>query len=173
MKLPFWMLPGSWGLKGKTRKIAEAEYYYSGIELEKELFILNNDMGIIDNTLEILKFDLQLNLLTKEQYREKIKLFLKNDKKLLEYQLLWQLEDEDIDQDTYELELANLKQEPFMKMLDSNFDNKKGLDGLQLKLIWNEYFIEYLRLNGYVGTEEHIVSQYINDIMSETVPVDF
>jgi len=36
-KLPFSMMPASWGLKGKTRAIAEAEYYYEGEELEKAL----------------------------------------------------------------------------------------------------------------------------------------
>ena len=42
-KLPFWLLPGSWGLAGKTRKIAEAEYYYTGYDLEVELAKINND----------------------------------------------------------------------------------------------------------------------------------
>ena len=36
-KLPFSMMPASWGLKGKSRAIAEAEYYYEGEELEKVL----------------------------------------------------------------------------------------------------------------------------------------
>lgn len=40
-KLPFWMLPASWGLAGKSRAIAEAEYYYSGDELEDKLLEIN------------------------------------------------------------------------------------------------------------------------------------
>lgn len=36
-KLPFWMLPASWGLKGKTRELAEAEYYFEGKELEERI----------------------------------------------------------------------------------------------------------------------------------------
>jgi hypothetical protein len=40
-KLPFWMLPASWGLKGKTRAVAEAEYMYEGKELEEKLAELN------------------------------------------------------------------------------------------------------------------------------------
>ena len=35
------MMPASWGLKGKSRAIAEAEYYYDGEELEKVLAELN------------------------------------------------------------------------------------------------------------------------------------
>ena len=41
MKIPFWMLPASWGLKGKTREIAEAEYYHEGQELEEKLAEIN------------------------------------------------------------------------------------------------------------------------------------
>lgn len=41
IKLPFSMMPASWGLKGKTRAIAECEYYYEGEELEKELAALD------------------------------------------------------------------------------------------------------------------------------------
>ena len=42
-KLPFWIFPGSWGLSGKTRKIAEAEYYFTGYELDIELAKINHD----------------------------------------------------------------------------------------------------------------------------------
>lgn len=42
-KIPFWMLPASWGLKGKTRFIAEAEYMYEGKELEEKLAEINAD----------------------------------------------------------------------------------------------------------------------------------
>lgn len=40
-KIPFWMLPASWGLKGKTRDIAEAEYYFEGKDLEEKLAEIN------------------------------------------------------------------------------------------------------------------------------------
>jgi hypothetical protein len=42
-KIPFWMLPASWGLKGKTKMIASAEYYYEGKELEEKLAEINAD----------------------------------------------------------------------------------------------------------------------------------
>lgn len=35
------MLPASWGLKGKTKSIAEAEYYFDGKELEEKLAEIN------------------------------------------------------------------------------------------------------------------------------------
>ena len=36
-KVPFWMLPASWGLTGKTKLRAKAEYELEGIALDKEL----------------------------------------------------------------------------------------------------------------------------------------
>lgn len=40
-KIPFWLLPASWGLTGKSRAIAEAEYYYEGDVLEEKLLEIN------------------------------------------------------------------------------------------------------------------------------------
>ena len=54
MKLPFNLLPGSWGLKGKTRQRAEAEYYLSGKELEIKLAEIEED-DPVQRELKILK----------------------------------------------------------------------------------------------------------------------
>lgn len=39
--IPFWLMPGSWGLKGRTRQIAEAEYNLTGYALDAELARIN------------------------------------------------------------------------------------------------------------------------------------
>lgn len=41
--IPFGILPGHWGLKGKTREIAKAEYELSGYDLEVRLCQLNHE----------------------------------------------------------------------------------------------------------------------------------
>ena len=56
-KVPFSMMPASWGLKGKSRAIAEAEYYYEGQELEEILATIGADTDI---DKEIAKLDVQL-----------------------------------------------------------------------------------------------------------------
>tara|TARA_B100000900_G_C20539760_1_gene699930 strand:- start:781 stop:1302 length:522 start_codon:yes stop_codon:yes gene_type:complete len=56
-KVPFSMMPASWGLKGKTRAIAEAEYYYEGDELEEILAEINADS---DGDKELAKLEVQL-----------------------------------------------------------------------------------------------------------------
>ena len=43
MKIPFNLLPSAWGLKGKTRLRAEAEYYLSGKELDLKLVEIEED----------------------------------------------------------------------------------------------------------------------------------
>ena len=45
-KIPFSMMPASWGLKGKSRAIAEAEYYYEGEELEQVLAEINAETDV-------------------------------------------------------------------------------------------------------------------------------
>ncbi len=55
-KLPFSMMPASWGLKGKSRAVAEAEYYYEGEELEEVLAGLN---AVTDEDKEIAKLEVQ------------------------------------------------------------------------------------------------------------------
>ena len=56
-KLPFSMMPASWGLKGKSRAIAEAEYYYEGEELEEILAEINAET---DSDKELAKIEVQL-----------------------------------------------------------------------------------------------------------------
>ena len=56
-KLPFSMMPASWGLKGKSRAIAEAEYYYEGEELEEILAEINAET---DSDKELAKLEVQL-----------------------------------------------------------------------------------------------------------------
>ena len=56
-KLPFSMMPASWGLKGKTRAVAEAEYYYDGDELEEVLAELEAETDV---DKEVAKLEVQL-----------------------------------------------------------------------------------------------------------------
>jgi len=63
MKIPFKYLPGSWGLRGKTRQIAEAEYYLSGYELDCELAKINSNNGY-DLRAALIDIDLKHNKTT-------------------------------------------------------------------------------------------------------------
>ena len=58
IKLPFSMMPASWGLKGKARARAEAEYYYDGDELEKALAAIDAETDL-DKQIAELDIDLK------------------------------------------------------------------------------------------------------------------
>ena len=55
--IPYRWLPASWGLAGKTRAIAEAEYYYDGNDLEDKLAEINAETN---EDADIAKLDLKL-----------------------------------------------------------------------------------------------------------------
>lgn len=66
-KIPFWMLPASWGLKGKTRAIAEAEYTYEGKELEEKLAELNAESAE-DKEIAVLAVKLKHEEISQDAY---------------------------------------------------------------------------------------------------------
>src|SRR6056300_678070 len=70
-RLPFSMMPASWGLKGKSRAIAEAEYYYEGEELEKVLAELNAETDE-DKELAVAEVELKQGKLGRTEYEKKV-----------------------------------------------------------------------------------------------------
>ena len=65
--LPFGSVPGHWGLKGKTREIAKAEYELEGEALERKLVEINfSDEKDVQK--ELAKLDLKHNRITKYEY---------------------------------------------------------------------------------------------------------
>ena len=70
-KLPFSMMPASWGLKGRSRAVAEAEYYYVGDELEKALASIDAETPE-DKTLAELEIDLKNGKIGVSEYDKKV-----------------------------------------------------------------------------------------------------
>ena len=69
-KLPFRMMPGSWGLRGKTRAVAEAEYLYEGDELTAKLAEIEADGDPVQSELNVLAAQLKAGELTHPQYEK-------------------------------------------------------------------------------------------------------
>ena len=65
------MMPASWGLSGKTRAIAEAEYYYEGEDLEKILAGINAETDD-DKKIAHLNIDLKHGKISKDEFNKKI-----------------------------------------------------------------------------------------------------
>lgn len=70
-KLPFGLMPGSWGLKGKARERAEAEYYYEGIDLEKALAVIEADTPDAEK-VAVLDVELKHELISQSDRDKKV-----------------------------------------------------------------------------------------------------
>lgn len=65
----------------------------------------------------------------------------------------------------YEKRVATLKNEPWIAIVDSGFDPEQGIDGVFFEFDWNKAWIEFLKLNGYIGsTDEQIVDDWFSDV---------
>lgn len=72
MKIPFKFLPASWGLKGKTRELAQAEYELEGYELEMKLAEINHRSDPTALALASLNIQNRYNHIGARQYREEV-----------------------------------------------------------------------------------------------------
>ncbi len=69
--IPFNWLPGSWGLKGKTREIAQAEYELDGTELlRKKIDINMNDYAYGEQKLAHLDLDHRIGKIQGQDYEK-------------------------------------------------------------------------------------------------------
>lgn len=175
MKLPFWMMPGSWGLKGDTRAIAEAEYYLEGEDLERKI----SNIRFKDDTYNFQKTSINIDFKYKkidEYQRDKALLEIENlspsdkEKSLLEIDR----RHNKITEKGYEKAIATIDGEPWIGVLNSEFEaTLDGNGSLALELDWNPEFIAYLKANGYTGDiESDIVDKWISDIWKESAPTD-
>lgn len=162
--IPFALLPAAWGLTGKSRKIAEAEYYYDGYELEVELALINHENGT-DYNRALIDIDLKHKRIDQlEADRKLAKLKHPENSVELEVALLdVSLKHELISQIDYDKKRADLLEEPFMAMPKISWD---PIDPSKtyFELDYNEHFVRYLERNGYVGTEEEVINRWLNDV---------
>lgn len=173
-KLPFSIIPGSWGLKGKTREIAKAEYELSGFELKKELLRLNEDMytekqfkaKTIDLLLEFGKVD-------KPTHLRMLADLIEDDQQKALAILELDYKENKITQTEYDKSTATLKGEPWVIVLNLGFSGTKSLEG-SFELDWNEFFVESLRAGGYTGpTDDAIVNQWFMEVCRNIAMEEF
>ena len=159
MKIPFKLLPASWGLKGKTRDMAEAEYYYTGEELARaiaKIDAINED----DLKQQMLNIDLEYKHIDRRKYdTENAKLNLEGADLELEMARI-NHKAGDLSDNEYNKEVATINKESYITVttVDSK-DNSFEFD-------WNLYFIEELEEAGYgpAPKEEQIVEQWFNGL---------
>ena len=173
-KLPFGALPGHWGLAGKTREIAKAEYELEGVELELALLEIKRDE--YDNDVyqnkhyDILKKHGKLS--ESAYHRAKAELMqdpVQKDLALLE---LDKREGKLTDLE-YEKKYATLHKEPWVTVLNMDFSGKGSLEG-SFELDWNEFFVAKLVGEGYQGpTPDNIVNQWFMEVCRNVAMEEF
>lgn len=73
MKIPFSWFPGSWGLKGKSREIAQAEYELKGEELDLKLLDLKyDDHECVEYKRNLLELKLKYKHIDENTYNKEI-----------------------------------------------------------------------------------------------------
>jgi len=177
MKIPFNLLPASWGLKGKSRQIAEAEYYLSGYELDIKLADIEHGTDGPGFTKRKILLDREYHRI--DQYTADVllsELEHRGDENAAGLTKLdIDLKYERISQQDFDRKRADLLGEPYMAMPKISWDPVDP-SKTYFELDYNTPFVEYLRENGYVGIDEDVINKWLNDvctsILSEMAPVD-
>lgn len=162
--IPFWLMPGSWGLKGKTREIAQAEYELEQGDLEEKLLEINHRDD--PELLAQKKLDLQLSFGEINQYeydRRVVTLTVKDPNACAIAMMDVNLKYEKISQLEYDRKKADLLKEPWVSMPIINWDPAVSTR-TYFQLDYNDYFYKHLLANGYEGEEEEVVNKWLNDV---------
>lgn len=167
MKIPFHLLPASWGLRGKTKRIAEAEYLYEGYELDQALARINHEGDTL--ALELALIDIDLKHRKIDQYeadRRKARQELPADadeKATAAAMLEIDLKHGKITQQDYDRKISDLTGAPYMAMPKISWDPADPSKTF-FELDYNDYFVRFLEQNGYAGSEEEIINRWLNDV---------
>jgi len=165
-KLPFGTLPGHWGLKGKTKEIAKAEYELTGYELKKRLLELKRDDFVDPDeyTKRMWDIELEYNKIDQKTYYRQVITLIADEKqrKLAEAELDYR--EGKIKEVEYQKKVATIKGEPWVNVVNMDFSKKTSLEG-SFELDWNEHFVEKLKSEGYSApTDDLIVNQWFMEL---------
>jgi hypothetical protein len=165
--LPFSWLPASWGLTGKSRQRAEAEYYYNGEDLERQLCQIeyNSDDQADDLRRAELKIDLKYSKISQEEYDEKIAVLEVKDTDEAELRrLAVRLQHGKISTAEHDKRVAEIKKEPWVNVIGMGVDPENVTQGF-FELDWNDEFVKMLQDAGIQGTsDEDIVNKWFNGV---------
>jgi hypothetical protein len=167
-------LPGHWGLAGKTREVAKAEYELSGYELKCRLLEINKDDLDSDTyTRKSLDIELEFNKLTKSEYNRELAALIKDDNQRALALLEIDRADGNVTDAEYEKQSHTLNGKPWVTVTKLGFGGEKSLEGA-FELDWNELFIAELKSNGYKGhDDDSIVNQWFMEVCRNVAMEEF
>lgn len=163
-KLPFGWMPGHWGLKGKTRLRAQADYELSGLELDMRLVEIDHDDA---KAQQLAQLDVKLKhgvISTYEHDVQYNKLRLEGDPLLEEVLLDLELKHHRMSKLEHDRKLADLRSEPWVNMPDIKWDPADPSRSY-FELDYNDHFVSFLRNNGYKGvSDDQIVESWLTEV---------
>jgi len=164
--LPFRFTPASWGLVGNAYFEAEAYYSLTGGALDRRLLQIRLADDEEKLRAALIEVDVRYGRVAPlDAARRRAELTfppgLDRDLALLEA-------DHDhgaLDNNVYGRRRADLKNEPWVAIVNSGFNPEQGIDGVFFEFDWNSQWIEYLRNNGYVGhSDEQVLDDWFADV---------
>lgn len=173
-KLPFGWLPGHWGLAGKTREVAKAEYELSGFELDEKLLQLREDeMSEDDYERKMLDLRLKHGKITRSEYNRGLVGLIHSDKQRMLAEADLDLKEGKLGDVEHSKKTATLRGEPWVTVVNMDFAKGKSLEG-SFELDWNDAFVEKLKAEGYVGpTADNIVNQWFMEVCRNVAMEEF
>lgn len=173
-KLPFGILPGHWGLAGKTRQVAQAEYELKGYDREVKLLEIRKDeMTIDDYNQRLLNLQLTHAKITRSEYDRGLLTLIHNDKQRALAETELDHREGKIGDVEFAKKTATLNNEPWVTVINMDFATKNSLEG-SFELDWNEQFVEKLQAEGYAGpTPDVIVNQWFMEICRNVALEEF
>ncbi len=163
--LPFGTLPGHWGLAGRTREIAKAEYELDGYELQERLLEIDKEvLGEQVFTEKLLDLKLKFSKISVNEYNRATADLITDDTQRELAILKLDLADKKISIQDYEKRVATLKNEPWVTVLKMDCTKASSLEG-SFELDWNSAFVAKLRDEGYEApTDDGIVNQWFMEL---------
>lgn len=153
----------------REKAILEAKFDHEVIdayECDREWAKLDYPEGL-ERNLALLAIDLRHNMMSAYDHDVAAVLFENPEAGIERAVALLEVEHKhgNLDENAFLKERATLMEEPWIGIIDHGFDPKKGLDGVYFEFDWNDYWIVFLRLHGYVGTtDEQVVDQWFSDV---------
>ncbi len=156
---------GTVGLKIALIHVAAKHGRRTAYDAEREIAELENPDEPA-KTLAVLTVDQRHNKITDLHFDTEVAKLTNLDDTARELALLdVQYRHKEIGETEYEKSVATVKEEPWVGIIDSGFDPDKGINGVFFELDWNEFWIDFLRLNGYTGVSDAaMVDQWFSDV---------
>jgi hypothetical protein len=173
-KLPFGSLPGHWGLAGKTREIAQAEYELTGHGLEiRILEIKADELEPNEVSRRQLEIDKKYGVINEKAYHRALVGLITDPTQHALAKAELDFREGVITDTEYAKTVATVKDEPWVNVVNMDFTKKSALEG-SFELDWNEAFIKKLESEGYSApTPDALVNSWFMELCRNIAMEEF